>query len=132
MTREILFRGKSLESGEWVFGFYFQDEEGHKIKTWVNDPGNYIDEPPEDYEADIPVDGDTVGQYIGREYKNDDKMFEGDYVEVDLSSGRPGGTLVRDVLSFSKICFISTLEHVGRPHIKLLGNIHDNKGLLND
>ena len=74
--RQILFRGKKIDNGEWTYGFYFEhsiDGQKHSyIKYQTFDEGFVTDE----------VVADTVGQYTGFRDDQDVRIFEGDIVEV--------------------------------------------------
>ena len=63
--REILFRGKRIDNGEWAYGYYLADKLGSYIS------GKHYKIIPE-----------TVGEYLGIPDKNKKKLFEGDIVKV--------------------------------------------------
>lgn len=75
--RQIIFRGKRLDNGEWVYG----DLENCKIrqKSFIH---TYTDDGK--YHCQFEVDPDTVGQYTGRTDVDDDKIFEGDVLTVTI------------------------------------------------
>lgn len=68
--REILFRGKSKSTGEWVYSMTIANG------TIKRKYGNIYFEVSED--KWVQVDPKTVGQYIGVKDKADKKIFEGD------------------------------------------------------
>ena len=75
--RDILFRGKKIVTGEWVYGYYvnrretIDDYDRHFIYTGDDD---FYEE----------VDFNTVGQYVEKNDKNytqEPQIFEGDVFE---------------------------------------------------
>lgn len=130
--REMLFRGKRLDNGQWVAGFYCTNPEWDR-KTygehhWIISGKNGIK-----YE----VDPATVGQYTGLKDMNGKRIFEGDICQNDKTGGIVfvawHGTMAGFVWSKKKWCDnLFDFGELFRVHDKyaVIGNIHDNPELL--
>ena len=130
--REILFRGKRIDNGEWVEGNLFVPDkmDFRKPPTEILMGTNIV-------RISYEVDPETVGQYTGLKDKNGKRVFEGDICQHE-KTGRTisvswHGTMAGYV--WSKRIEDSHLFDFGelfRVHDKyaVIGNIHDNPELL--
>lgn len=131
---EILFRGKRIDTGEWVYGWVF----GEKAKSIIEIDTQYVSKEGVEAYCTSVVIPKTVGQYTGFTDMNGVKIFVGDITEIEY-----GGWKVRREIVFSQGAF-QYLNSGGlspmpmRYMIKdfntfygvVIGNIHDNPGLL--
>jgi hypothetical protein len=123
--REIEFRGKREDNGEWVYGFYLE----HAAKG-DESPWPYIGYFNEGWHKKRIVPN-TIGQYIELTDSVGNKIFEGDIVKYEQST-----PLIAPVI-FDKASFFLA----GMPfeyllnysfELEVIGNIHDNPELLEE
>lgn len=141
--REIKFRGKRVDNGEWVYGYYCKEDLGEEgIK--------HVIIPVYSYEY---VDGKTVGQYTGLKDKNDKRIYEGSIVkytfdvpgsvyatenglkerisEVFWSDWRSSFSVYAD--KNSKLANNDLFRYVRNGNtVEIIGNIYDNPELLKE
>ena len=127
--REILFRGKWKNSGEWVYGNLFNpDKTDTPTQICI---GTYI------ARTCYEIDPETVCQFTGLYDNNGSKIFEGDIVEGNseyFTYTHPYGKVVYDggqyLISFDDV--LEDIECLGAwaNDVEIIGNIYDNPELL--
>jgi len=127
--REILFRGKRTDNGEWVYGVPIKDQQGEMV---------IVESIFECEEYDCRgancwyVDEKTIGQYTGLKDNNGNKIFEGDVVKDEFEEIGVVEFNTEDVASCG-CCyefFTGTgfrAENICLHSCEIIGNIHDNK-----
>ena len=131
--REILFRGKRMDDGEWVEGYLVKAVGGECMILPVTTEHCGGAEFSEGYHCD-PT---TVGQYTGLKDKNGKRIFEGDICRNtrtgEIVSVKWHGTMAGYVWN-KRIAdgFLFDFGELFRACDKyeVIGNIHDNPELL--
>ena len=120
MNREILFRGKRSDTGEWIEGYF-----GQSVDSFIIQDHGLVAGCFEMFKV-IP---ETVGQYTGMKDKNGRRIFEGDII---LPHGyKPEACPV----FYEDFCFqidsnICVLCVADEDDIEVIGNIYDKPDLL--
>lgn len=146
--REILFRGKRIDNGEWVYGSFCMDAREQFnglcgvdgfIRLYDKAKGKM-----QTYEADR----ETVGQYTGLKDKNGKRIFEGDILHIaKIADGigvyyqppldYPVNVVVKwDLCAWMWETLFDDKRYITFPdawchyECEVIGNIHDNPELL--
>ena len=127
--REILFRGKSRETGEWLYNMTISRHcyDDNEIFSYYIGAGSKT------------IDGKTLGQFTGLTDKNGKKIFESDILQGTITSAW-NKRLIRCKVVFENGCFISVEKDIHgdswghklrfAKDVEVIGNIHDNPELL--
>ena len=122
--REILFRGKRVDNGQWIYGdLLTSNGTCCEISDW-NEVDYFIHD----------IDPETVGQFTGMTDKNGTRIIEGDII-MEMYKGHERTYSVfwhNDWFAFraNSIDCSYALDDIISYHVRVIGNIHDNKELL--
>ena len=146
--REILFRGKCIDNGEWVEGYYckwlkgeriitYSEKETDCIITWMSNGGMSR------YEV-VP---ETLCQFTGLYDKNDKRIWENDILMAHLDEFYPedatyetvewgvAGWAAHETSSIDREYGSVDREYLNEfdlEHFEVVGNIFDNQELLQE
>lgn len=150
--REILFRGKRVNSGDWVQGDLRQvDAEAYILDYDISDDG--ISQERRLFDIAYHVDPATIGQFTGLIDKKGKRVFEGDiiklvtadYEEITITCefGPVRRQIFENEVEITGFYFVRsndgrktfpiTRNYLGKHDTEIwevIGNIHDNPDLL--
>lgn len=138
MMREILFRGKRLDNGEWITGHLLRYGDG-RARIVPNNTDIFCFEKDESIIQTVAhrVDPKTVGQYTGFVDENGRKIFDGDILSVYNSKAFlfvvewNGNQYVLKCTSNGVSDNI--LNVIESPEdVEVVGNIYDNSELIKE
>ena len=131
--REILFRGKRIDNGEWVYGHFYETRGNGKNVFRIYEGLNHK------HHTIIP---ETIGRYTGLIDKNGTKSFEGDIVRHH--NGCFGNAVEKGKVYWDeRSCgwrrtsngafhhgIVGTYKMSPECVYEVIGNIHDNPELI--
>lgn len=136
--REIKFRGKRLDNGEWVYGDLVRGLElvygGTEVKIHVPPIGD-------NHHNIYDVDPKSVGEYAGLKDRKGQEVYEDDIVTFDDAHYQivfkgEGWTLRAvhsdnlDPYDMPNLCMQELNNNPGHTRTDVVGNTHDNPELL--
>ena len=143
--REILFRGKRIDNGEWVEGYLILKGNQTFISSFPYFTGKIHETSWLEFcfGGFIGVIPETVGQYTGLTDKNGKKIFEGDIIKIVPDYDYSDDYSISKVYSYNGIfCvdyhgdnFYSTAlgfleDYLPDGDFEVIGNIYDSPELL--
>ena len=130
--RQIKFRGKRADNGEWVQGYFVED--GFYC-IWSHNEDDFL--------TQHLIDPDTLGQFTGLTDSNGKEIYEGDIFTVN---GKYPRVMLWDKMCWAlmpteyfhdEIFWVMNLQHPGvdwwdefADEFEVIGNIHDNPELI--
>ncbi len=144
MSREIKFRGKSVDSSRWFYGYYlaYHVTGGGRLFHYIKNPN-----------ITVEIDPETLGEFTGLHDKNGKEVYEGDILRFppkndwgnnnyscfevffhdgDGNSDYNIGYSMSRMHNHGAICggYIPAFKPKTVKQMAVIGNIYDNPELL--
>lgn len=128
MIREIKFRGKDVDTNQWVYGNLMVYKKHYPTITWVDDT-----EPVEKKHTCV-VYPDSVGECAGLNDKNGQEIYEGDVVLQQGYNGKKIPMAVRFengafIVGYHKGSSTRKTPMLVSSKCEVIGNVFDNPKL---
>lgn len=127
--RTIKFRGKDIETGEWIYGDLVRSADMERCAILVNDRLSY---------DECEVNPCSIGQFTGLYDKNRNEIYEGDILRVcdftnmvcEFRHGAFGYIYCNEFHPFAGNTNYTFNPKNTDKDFEVIGNIHDNPELL--
>ena len=128
MNREIKFRGKRIDTGEWVYGLLmanFDNKYSIQVRCDFDDIKYFISH---------KVIPETIGEFTGLKDKNGKEIYEDDIVEwedtIDYEMYGGDNIQIKEGVRFEGGCFYPICM-MSEEEYEIIDNICENPELIN-
>lgn len=124
--REILFKARRKDNGEWVEGYYCRSF------RWTGDENPVASIQEADCYYFREVDSETICQYTGLTNKNGSKIWENDIVTIPREDERfvIRWSVEKAAFAIESDTLCCDFDNYWGTELKVIGNVFDNPDLL--
>lgn len=125
--RTINFRGKSIDTNEWLYGDLVRSYDMKRCAILVNDKSSY---------EECEVNPCTVGQFTGLYDKNGKEIYEGDILKFSDGNKLYIVKFIKGMFQASDLegegYSLYLLSNLDNHNYEIVGNVFDNPELLEE